>query len=184
MPVGAGLRGLAVGVGDDDLRLAGRRGVQHRVGAGAGLGEEGVDHALEADAEDGVVEVVAAPGGVELAPEFGPESGLQRGFDLEEEVLVLAGVVGRGEDVGCLDPAQSLCDPRRLGVGQHAGLGQHHAVRAVDAHQRLAEHALGVLVDRREDGAGVDRVREGGGVGVGRAQGHVSLSVRRGRRPG
>ena len=90
--VGRGLRRLPVRIGDDDgfaLALGHR---QQRLDHRGMLGEKRRQPVLERQLEHGVVDVVAASPGVQLAGHVDAQTADQLGFDVEEEILVLAGV--------------------------------------------------------------------------------------------
>ena len=90
--IGRGLRRLAVRIRDDDgFALALGHG-QQRLDHGEMLGEERRQPVLQRQLEHGVVDIVAAAPGMELARDFDAQPADQLGFDVKEEILVLARV--------------------------------------------------------------------------------------------
>ncbi len=108
--VGRGLRRLSVRIGDDDgvaLALGHRQqGLDHR----GMLGEKRRQPVLQRQLEHGVVDVVAAAPGVQLAGHLDAQTADQLGFDIEEEILVLAGIDEAVEVDGREDVVERLED--------------------------------------------------------------------------
>ena len=158
--VGRGLRRLSVGIGDDDgfaLALGDRQQCLDHRGV---LGEKRRQPVLERQLEHGVVDVVAASPGVQLAGDVDAQAADQLAFDIEEEILVLAGIDEAVEVDGLEDVVERLEDCACLFVRQQPAFGQQHGARLVDLHLIAPVMALHAFEQRGEDGVLVDPRRK------------------------
>ena len=107
-----------------------------------------------------MVDIVAAAPGVQLAGDVHSQAADQLAFDMEEEVLVLAGVDKMLEVEGPLDVVERLEDRTRLFAGQQSAFGKQHRARPVDLHLITPVMAFHAFEQRTEDGVLVDLRRK------------------------
>ena len=156
MAEGRGLRRLAMGIGHDQGVSIFLRDSQRRVDQAEQRVDEDDQVLLQRQLEDRVVDVVAGPTGMQLAGDLDAEPALQLGLDIEEEVLVLAGIGECGHVDGGDDVVQRAQDRACLLLRQQAALGQHHRAGAVDPHLVLPVVALHAFEQWRQDRVLVD----------------------------
>ncbi|MNZ87530.1 hypothetical protein D3C78_1063900 [compost metagenome] len=92
MAEGGGLRRLPMRIGHNQGGLIALGGIDQRFQQNPCLGGERVDFFLEADLEQGVIDIVARAGRMQAAGDIDADTGFQFLFDQEEEILDLAGI--------------------------------------------------------------------------------------------
>src|SRR3712207_11695 len=119
---------------------------------------------LEAELEQGVVDVIARARRVQAACEIRPKPRTQFLLDQEEEILDLS-CVGEGADVQLLvNRLKRLGNRTSLIERQDAGLMQHHEMSSVDQTEALDMMILRAIEERAQNGFLIDLIGENGAV--------------------
>ena len=149
-----------MGIGDDDGRALALGDGEQRFDRRGMFGAKRRQPVFERELEHGVIDVVAAAPGVELAGDFDAQAADELAFDVEEEILVLAGVDEADEVDGREDVVEGAEDGAGFVGRQPPALGEQHGARLVDAHLVAPVMALHALEERGEDGVLVDPRRK------------------------